>query len=89
MSGVPLGFPAYSENDHREAMKMAIGNAMERNSYVYIYDEKGRQVASIPCGTESGNGLKGYSSTTVNVQRGGYIYTYNERGVKIASRPAH
>ena len=68
---------------------MAIGNVMERNSYVYLYDEKGRQVVSIPCGTQEGNGLKGYTSTTVNVQRGGYIYTYNERGVRIAARPAY
>ena len=80
---------AQSGNDSREAIEMAIGNAIERNSYVYIYDEKGRQVASIPCGTQEGNGLKGYTSTTVNVQRGRYIYTYNERGLRIASRPAY
>ena len=80
---------AQSENDIREAMKMAIGNAMERNSYVYIYDEKGRQIARIPCGTQSGNGLKGYTSTTANVQRGRYMYTYDERGTKLAVRPAY
>lgn len=68
---------------------MTIGNAMERNSYVYIYDEKRHQVASIPCGSQEGSGLKGYSSTTVNVRRGGYIYTYNERGIRIAARPAY
>jgi hypothetical protein len=65
---------------------MAIGNAMEKRSFVYVYDERGRQTASILVGSQPGDGLKGYTSTTVNVQKGSYIYTYNEHGSKIASR---
>ena len=65
---------------------MAIGNAIEKRSYVYVYDEKGRQLASILIGSQPGDGLKGYTSTTVNVQKGSYIYTYNEHGSKISSR---
>ena len=65
---------------------MAIGNAIEKRSYVYVYDEKGRQLASILIGSQPGDGLKGYTSTTVNVQKGSYINTYNEHGTKIGSR---
>ena len=65
---------------------MAIGNVLEKRSFVYVYDERGRQTASILVGSQPEDGLKGYTSTTVNVQKGSYIYTYNEHGSKIASR---
>ena len=61
-----------------------IGNVRISFQHVYVYDDRGRQVASIPCGSEGE--LKGYTSSTVNVQRGRYVYTYSERGVRIASR---
>ena len=67
---------------------MPIGNAIEKSSYVYVYDERGRRIASIPRGSQPADGLRGYTPATVIVQRGSYIYTYNERGVKIASTPA-
>ena len=63
---------------------MAIGNAVQRGSNVYVYDERGRQTAVIGAGNHRGDGLKGYSSTTVNVQRGAFIYTYNEKGKQLA-----
>ena len=67
---------------------MAIGNAVQRGTYVYIYDEKGHQKASVPTGSGPKDGLKGYTSSTVNVQRGSYIYTYDEKGHQTGSTPA-
>ena len=67
---------------------MAIANAVQRGSTVYIYDDKGRQVASISAGHQPGDGLKGYTATTVNVQRGSTIYTYNEKGSQIRQTSA-
>ena len=67
---------------------MAIGNVVQRGSFVYVYDEKGHQTASIPAGSAPGDGLKGYTSSTVNIRRSAFIYTYDEKGRQISSTPA-
>ena len=66
---------------------MAIGNAVQRGSFVYIYDEKGHQVTTVPAGNGPQDGLKGYTSSTVNVQRGAFIYSYDERGHQTHTTP--
>jgi hypothetical protein len=60
---------------------MAIGTAVQRGSFVYIYDEKGRQIATVP----AGEGLQGYTGSSVSVKRGSFVYTYDERGRQIAT----
>ncbi len=67
---------------------MAISNAVQRGAFVYVYDEKGRAFTSIPAGNGPKDGLKGYTSSTVNVQRGSFTYTYDERGRCIRTTPA-
>ena len=68
---------------------MAIGNVIEKHRVAYVYDERGRQIASIALqGNQPDDGLKGYTSSTVNIQRGNTIYTYNEHGRTIAARGA-
>lgn len=67
---------------------MAIGNAVQRGSFVYIYDEKGRQIASAPAGSGPNDGLKGYTSSSVNIQRGSFIYIYDQKGRQTGSTPA-
>lgn len=64
---------------------MAIGNVVERGSFVCIYDEKGNQISSIAVGSGPNDGLKGYTSTTVNVQKGVFILTHDEKGQVIRS----
>lgn len=59
---------------------MAIGNAVQKGAVVHIYDEKGRILTTVSAGSGKDDGLKGYTSTTVNVRRGGVIYSYNEKG---------
>jgi hypothetical protein len=63
---------------------MPIGTAVRRGSSVYVYDEKGRQLAVIGTGSRPEDGLTGYTSTTVSVRRGESIYTYDEKGRQLS-----
>jgi hypothetical protein len=67
---------------------MAIGNAVQKGSWVYIYDEKGRQLATVSAGSGPQDGLMGYTSSTVNVRKGSWIYTYDEKGRQISTTSA-
>lgn len=63
---------------------MAIGSAVQKGSMVYIYDERGRQLASV----SAGDGLQGYTGSTVSVKRGNMVYTYDERGRQVSMTSA-
>lgn len=67
---------------------MAIGNAVEKGSFVYVYDEKGHQLFTKPRGSQPNDGLKGYTSNTVNIRRGSFIYTYDAKGHQLSTTPA-
>ena len=67
---------------------MAIGNAVQRSTFVYVYDEKGRQLCMLSAGAGPQDGLKGYTSSTVNIRRDAFIYTYNEKGQQISMTSA-
>lgn len=68
---------------------MAIGNAVQRGAFVYVYDEKGRQLCTLSAtGNSADDGLKGWTSGTVSIRRGSFIYTYNEKGQRLSSTPA-
>ena len=64
---------------------MAIGNAVERDHFVHVHDEKGYQLGTLFAGNGPDDGLKGYTSTTVNVRLGAVIYTYNAEGRQLSS----
>ncbi len=64
---------------------MQIGYAVQKGSFVYIYDEKGRQTAAVPAGTEASDGLKGYTASSVTIQRGSFVYRYDGRGRQVGS----
>jgi hypothetical protein len=59
---------------------MAISNAVERHHIVFIYDDKGRNTAQIYAGNHPGDGLKGFTESTVIVRKLGRIFVHNERG---------
>ena len=67
---------------------MAIASAVQRGHYVYVYDEKGRQLASLTAGSGPEDGLKGYTGSSVSVRRGSYIYTFDEKGRQLMTKPA-
>ena len=58
-----------------------IGSATFRGNYVYVYDEKGRQLFS-----KNAEDLVGFTSSTVTVKRGNYNYTYDEKGRQLFSK---
>jgi hypothetical protein len=67
---------------------MAIGNAVERGSLIYAYDEKNHQIFTVPAGSGPDDGLRGYTASRVNVKRGSLIYSYDERGRQVGTTPA-
>jgi len=64
---------------------MAIGTAVQRSSIVYVYDEKGSLLFSLPSGMNEKDGLTGYTSGTVTIRRANIIYTYNDKGQQIST----
>lgn len=63
---------------------MAIGSAVQKGRFVYVYDERGRQLTSIAAGMQSGDGLQGYTSSTVSIRKGSFLYVYNEKGRQLS-----
>jgi hypothetical protein len=55
---------------------------------VYIYDERNHQIGTVSAGSGPNDGLKGYTSTTVNIRRGSLIYTYDGKGRQVGTTSA-
>lgn len=68
---------------------MAIGNAVQRGDMIYVYDEENRLIFTALAGNRPNDGLKGYTSSRVNVQRDGLIYSYDEKGRQVGTTPAN
>lgn len=67
---------------------MAIMNVVQKGSTIYVYGEHNRVLYTKSAGSRPGDGLKGYTSGSVNIQSGPTIYTYNERGIVIGTKSA-
>lgn len=67
---------------------MAIASAVQKGNFVYVYDERGRQLTTIAAGGGSQNCLQGYTETTVSIRKGNFIYIYDERGDQKSAIPA-
>ncbi|ARW12082.1 MULTISPECIES: hypothetical protein [Acetobacter] len=63
---------------------MAIGNVVQKGSWVHVYDERGHQLTVLNAGNGKDDGLTGYTGSTVNIRRGAWIYTFNEKGKQIS-----
>lgn len=63
---------------------MAIGNVIQRGTFIVIYDEHGRETARLLGGSGPRDGLQGYTSTNVNVRSGAFIISYDQRGRQIS-----
>ena len=60
---------------------MAIANAVQRGSTVYVYNETNIAIFTQNAGSGPNDGLKGYTGSSVNIRRGGTIYSYDEKGI--------
>lgn len=77
-----------TQQQQQEEDDMPIGNAVQRGSPAYVYDERERQLTVLSAGTGPRDGLRGYTRGTVNSQRGATIYTYDERGSQLSATSA-
>ena len=59
-----------------------ISFCIQKGNYVYVYDEKNRQIRSVY------GELHGYTGSTYSIKKGNYIYTYGERGNQLSSKYA-
>ncbi len=53
-----------------------IANVVQRGSFAYAYNAKGLQLFVIG----AGDGIVGFTQSTVSIRRGSFIYIYNEKG---------
>ena len=67
---------------------MAIGSAIERGSFICVYDEHGITLFSKAKGSGPKDGLLGFTGSTVTARYGSVIHTYDERGMTIYSKAA-
>jgi hypothetical protein len=65
---------------------MPIGSVMEKGSQIIAYDERNRQIFAKMKGQKAGDGLKGYTNSTVSIQNGSQLLTYDEKGHQISAR---
>ncbi|WP_163499114.1 hypothetical protein [Helicobacter suis] len=61
---------------------MAISTAVQKGTWVYVYDEKNHQLFS-----KTGE-LTGFTSNSVSIKRTGWIYIYDEKGHQTGSHHA-
>jgi hypothetical protein len=67
---------------------MAVGNAVQHGTLVYIYDENFRQTTSLSsAGRSPSDGLVGYTAFAVLVRRGSLVYAYDEQGRILRKMP--
>ena len=59
---------------------MAIANAIQDGKIVRIFNEKGACLHSFLCSSAPGDGLKGYTSSTVSIQIEKFVRVYDEKG---------
>jgi hypothetical protein len=53
-----------------------IATVTQRGDFIYAYNSKGSQL----CTLSAGDGLTGYTQSSISIKRGGFIYTYNAKG---------
>ena len=68
---------------------MAIGNAIQRGFVVFVYNERGQSLFNKPAGSRPGDGLQGFTGSTVSIKVGFVVFTYDERGTLLYNQPAH
>jgi hypothetical protein len=59
---------------------MAIGNAVQRGSSVYVYDDRGQYLFTKATGSGSSDGVAGYTGSSVSVRVGNLVKTYDDKG---------
>jgi len=66
------------------ANERQIASVVERGGFACAYDEKGSQFLTVA----AGDGVAGYTASTVSIRRGNFIYIYNTKGSQVGTVPA-
>lgn len=61
-----------------------ISNVVRKGNFAYVYDEKGAQFLTL----SAGDGIVGFTASTISIRRGNFIYVYNQKGSQISTIPA-
>ena len=61
-----------------------IATVTQRGSFLYLYDAKGIQISVIA----AGDGMVGYTSSSVSVRRGNFVYVFDAGGKQTSVIPA-
>ena len=61
-----------------------IANVVQRGSFAYVYDPNGSQFLTL----SAGDGIVGFTQSTVSIRRGNFIYVYNNKGSQTSVIPA-
>jgi len=61
-----------------------IATVVERGGFAYVYDEKGSQFLTLA----AGDGVTGYTASTVSIRRGNFVYIFNTKGSQVGTVPA-
>jgi len=67
---------------------MSIVHVVQRGSTIYVYGERNRVLFAKSAGSRPGDGVKGYTSSSVTIQMSSTIYTYDESGHVIGTTSA-
>ena len=60
-----------------------IASVVQRGNFAYAYDAKGLQIFTI----SAGDGIAGFTQSTVSIKRGNFIHIYNEKGLQVSVIP--
>lgn len=65
-------------------MDDAIASAVQRGGWVYVYNAKGSQL----CVIAAGDGMTGYTGSSVSIKRGNFVYVFDAKGRQTSVIPA-
>lgn len=60
-----------------------IASVVQRGAFLYVYNDKGGQLSVIA----AGDGMTGYTASSVNVRRGNFIYVFDAKGKQTSVIP--
>lgn len=61
-----------------------IASVVQRGAFLYVYNANGSQLSVIA----AGDGMTGYTASSVSVRRGNFIYVFDPKGKQTSVIPA-
>ena len=87
-AGPARRIPAAQARTAADSRRAGIGSAVQRGAHVFLYDDRGQQLAMLQAGNGDEDGLTGYTARTVTIRRGAHVFTYDQTGRQLSMAPA-